>query len=141
MPRSIVVPPLTDVMYARGRKTAKDGPFDVIGADYDRGADTIALIFRNGVSVSLPRLQIRELRRATRAQLAEIEIQPGGDGISFRTLDVDIYVPGLIAQELGSVFARAMGRKTRGKTTAKKAASSRENGRKGGRPPKASPAA
>jgi len=131
---SIPVPPLTDAAYARGRKTAKDGPLEVIRATYDPSGDRLDITFRSGVSVSLPRRRIRELIGARKSRLAGIEIQPGGDGLSFRALDVDISVPGLIADEFGGLFARAMGRRTRGKSTAKKAASSRENGRKGGRP-------
>jgi hypothetical protein len=63
-------------------------------------------------------------------------IEIAGDGISIRKVDVDIYVPGLLADELGSLFSKALGRRTRGKSTTKKAATSRENGRKGGRPKK-----
>lgn len=136
-PSRIPVPPLTKAMYTRGKGTAREEPYDVVAARYDRKTDALDLKLRKGVTVSIPREQIQELADADAADLAKIEIQPGGDGISIRRIDVDIYVPGLLADELGTLFAKAMGRRTRGRTTQKKAAASRANGRKGGRPRRA----
>jgi hypothetical protein len=102
--------------------------------------DTIDLTLRKGVTVRLPRAQIKELANATPAEVSKIEIQPGADGISFLKIDVDIYVPGLLADELGPLFAKALGRRSLGRTSEKKAISSRESGCKGGRPKKQSAA-
>jgi hypothetical protein len=136
-PRQIPVPPMTDAMYHAAVKSAKcDEPLDVVRARYNRRADTVDLTLRQGIVVRLPRLHIRELADAKPADVAKIEIQPGGDAISFRTINVDIYVPGLLADELGSLFAKAIGRRSRGRTSAAKATSSRANGLKGGRPRK-----
>ena len=141
-PNRIVVPPLTEAMYERGvTRRALDGPFDVVRARFDRARSSLDLTLRNGITVRFPRAHIHELADADANDLGKVEIQPGGDGISFRKLDVDISVAGLLADELGPLFAKALGRRARGRSTAKKAAASRENGRKGGRPTKPSVAA
>ena len=135
--KPMAIPPFTDAMYRAALKNAKrDEPIDVVRARYDRKADTLNLTLRKGITVCFPRRQIWEIAKAKPADLRKVEIQPGGDGISIRSVNVDIYVPGLLAEELGSLFAKANGRKSLGRTSPKKAAASRENGRNGGRPRK-----
>lgn len=129
------VPPLTDNMWRRVVASSKRAePFDVVRAHYAHNADRIDLTLRNGITIRFPRMCIRELSKARPEDLSQIEIQPGGDGISIRRIDVDISVPGLLANELGGIFARAIGRRGRGRTSPKKAAASRRNGQRGGRP-------
>jgi hypothetical protein len=126
---------LTDEMWAQAiRFTKRDHPFDVVRARYDRKTDRLVLIFRNGICLGFPRSSVEELRDAKPEQLAHVAIQPGGEGISIRAVDVDISVPGLLADKLGGVFAKALGRRGKWHTSAKKAAASRRNGRRGGRP-------
>jgi hypothetical protein len=137
IPRSIPVPPLTDGMYRAAKRTAKkNDPTDVTAAHFNASADTLDLTLRSGITVRFPRTHVREIAGAPPRAVRNIAIQPGGDGISFLDLDVHISVPGLLADELGALFARAIGRRARGKTSPKKAASSRRNGAQGGRPRK-----
>ncbi|HZX68833.1 MAG TPA: DUF2442 domain-containing protein [Candidatus Elarobacter sp.] len=136
--RPTVIPPLTEAMYQRGLRAGnKKSPCDAVAARYDRAHDMLELTLRNGIVVRFPRKSIWEIARFTPSEIGRVEVQPGGEGISIRKLDVDISVAGLLADELGSLFSRALGARTRGISTPKKAAASRENGRKGGRPKRA----
>jgi hypothetical protein len=132
---SIPVPPMTNAMWNHALSTAKqDDPLDVVRAGYDHALDMLDLTLRCGIIVRLPRMRIWELASVASADVAKVEIQPGGDGLSFDAINMHISVAGLLRDELGPLFARAIGRKARGRTSLKKAATSKENGKKGGRP-------
>lgn len=89
----------------------------------------------NGASLSLPVRIIPELRTATRAQLADIEILPGGDGLHWGALDFTISVPGLVASLFGpALWMSELGRLGGTRSTVAKAAAARRNGLRGGRP-------
>jgi len=89
----------------------------------------------NGASLSLPVAIIPELRNGTPAQLAGIEILPGGDGLHWEVLDFTISVPGLVASLFGrSVWMSELGRVGGARSTVAKAEAARRNGQRGGRP-------
>jgi|GEM_PF-1407996 len=130
-------PPMTDAQYARARAQGNRllrSPLALVEARYDEGNDALLFRFRNGSIISLPRRLVWELKGAPKSALRRVEIQPPGDAFSVRKLDVDIYLPGLIADEFGPLFASAIGKKAKGRTSEKKARSSALNGKRGGRP-------
>ena len=89
----------------------------------------------NGASLSLPVAIVSELRGATRAQLRDIEILPGGDGLHWPALDFTISVPGLAASLFRpAVWMSELGRWGGSRVTVAKAAAARRNGLRGGRP-------
>lgn len=131
------IPELTKEMYRKGlRKPQKPKPHDIVAAAYARRGDTVDLTLRNGIMIRLPRLQIDEIANASPKELAKVEFWPSWEIIGFPDIDMHIYAPRLITDELASLFAKTMGAKTLGISTPKKAAASRKNGRKGGRPRK-----
>jgi hypothetical protein len=87
---------------------------------------------------AFPLSKIRHLRGAAADDLRIVELQPGGELITWPTLDVDLGVPGLIAASFpGSFAARQLGRRGGSATSAAKADAARANGAKGGRPRRA----
>jgi len=136
-PEPMPVPPMSAAQFAaaraRGARRLRS-PFALLEARYDEAEDVLFFRFRNGSTVALPRRLIWELKGARPSDLHRVEIQPGRDGFSIRKLDVDIYLPGLIADEFAELFARGMGKKALGKTSEKKARASALNGKRGGRP-------
>jgi hypothetical protein len=116
---------------ARGRiEMKRDGARSV---RYDEKRDELQLALNNGVTISIPRLQIPGLEKATREDLEAVELSPMTTSISFERLDADYSVQGLIRQVLGlNEQQRVAGSVT---SPAKRAAAA-INGRQGGRPPK-----
>jgi len=89
----------------------------------------------NGASLSLPVSVIPELHAASRQQVSEIEILPGGDGLHWEALDFTISVPGLVASLFSpTTWMSELGRLGGTRSTAAKAAAARRNGTRGGRP-------
>lgn len=121
---------------ARGQARAEDASA-VVNASYDADRDGIMLTFRGGGAMAIPRKVIPGLERASAAKLADIQVSPAGDALSWPALDVDVYVPGLVERAFGTrLFAAATGRRGGRRRSKAKAAAAKANGAKGGRPRK-----
>ncbi|MSP03490.1 MAG: DUF2442 domain-containing protein [Acetobacteraceae bacterium] len=98
-----------------------------VGARYDRRDERVMITLNNGAVVGFPLSVLPGLERATPDDLRKIEVEGGGYGLRVASLDADISVPALLADQLGStVMRRAVAR----------AEASKANGRLGGRPRK-----
>lgn len=131
--------------YARAREAGErdaQQASSVTTARYVARKDTIELEFAGGGTITIPRRAIWELADAPLAALDSVAASPAGDALACRTLDVDIYIPGLIERVFGTrLLAAASGRRGGQQRSRAKAVAARANGAKGGRPRKRSPAA
>ena len=94
---------------AQGRARRRD-PSAIVDAKYVTRLGSIALTFRGGGSMLIPRQLIPELARASLSHLRTVSVSPAGDALSWSALDVDVYVPGLVARAFGTrLFAAAAG--------------------------------
>ena len=121
---------------ARGEERVED-PSSVVDARYDSAADAIELAFKGGGSMTIPRTVVRGLERASASKLGAVVVSPAGDALSWPSLDVDVYVPGLVERAFGTrLFAASTGRRGGRRRSKAKAAAAKVNGAKGGRPRK-----
>jgi len=121
---------------ALGEARAQD-PSAVVGARYDPEKDLIELEFAGGSSMTILRKIVPGLERASTSKLGSIVVSPAGDALSWPSLDVDVYVPGLVERAFGTrLFAAATGRRGGRRRSKAKAAAAKANGAKGGRPRK-----
>jgi hypothetical protein len=121
---------------ARGLARAQD-PSAVVNARYDSDRDLIDLTFSGGGSMAIPRKIVPGLERASTSKMESIVVSPAGDALSWPSLDVDVYVSGLVERAFGTrLFAAATGRRGGRRRSKAKAAAAKANGTKGGRPRK-----
>jgi hypothetical protein len=125
-----------DAAIAEARAGENDRP-RAVKAHYDLSDDKVVIRLASGVDVAIPRTSLQGLENATGAQAAEIQPEGAGSGLHWPSLDVDQYIPGLLAGVFGTRrWMRELGRKGGAVRGAVKAAAVRANGRKGGRPRK-----
>ena len=121
---------------ARAREAAAREPrAETVAYVAAEGAFRVTL--RNGWTVSFPPAAVEGLAGAPAEALADVEVDPGGEGLHWETLDVDVSLPGLLFHALGLRHWAA--KFLASHTSEAKAAAARENGKKGGRPRKRRP--
>jgi hypothetical protein len=104
-------------------------------ARFDTEGDALRLKLRNDVEWIIPRKRIPELRGIRRDQLRRVRIS--GEAIRWDEADVDLSIPGIAIDVLGTAFFSRASGAIRGAVTSKaKAEAARRNGAKGGRPRK-----
>jgi hypothetical protein len=96
-----------------------------VAARFDRRAIRLMITLNNGAIVGFPLSVLPGLEQATPDDLRKIEVEGSGHGLHVPSLEADISVPTLLADQLGStIMRRAVAR----------ANASKANGRLGGRP-------
>ncbi|PZR35815.1 DUF2442 domain-containing protein [Caulobacter segnis] len=122
-----------DAALGRGRQARLDEP-RACAARYDPKARKITVDLTNGASFAFPTALVTELANAEPASVAAVQVLGTGYGLHWETLDLDLTVPGLLADLFGT---RAhLARRAGLATSPAKAAAARANGAKGGRPRK-----
>jgi Protein of unknown function (DUF2442) len=108
-----------------------------VKAWYAADTERIFIELNTEVVMGFPYQQLQGLGNATPRQLAEVEVTPGGYGLHWESLDVDLGVPQLVAGLFGTkAWMAELGRQGGKSKSVAKAKSSRSNGSLGGRPPK-----
>jgi hypothetical protein len=119
---------------ARARRTGRRA----ISAFYDGRTGRVMMELTMGYVFGFPTDAIPAFAKARPEQLAAVEVSPGGNGLHWEALDVDLSVPGLLLSSLGRSQQLSELARVAGQTTSRlKAAAARANGAKGGRPRKA----
>ena len=110
-----------------------------VSAHYDKVSGRVTVELADGCAHVFPVSLVQDLQGAHPESLSDIEVDGLGFNLRFPALDVDLYVPALVAGIFGTRawMSRELGRAGGRKTSEAKAAAARTNGAKGGRPRKA----
>lgn len=132
---------LTDAQFedaeARGRKVLDSEP-RASSARYDRRSGRVVVELLNGCAYAFPANLVQDLQGASEDDLTKIETDKIGLNLHWPGLDVDLYVPALLAGIFGTRawMAGELARIAGSSKSPAKAAAARANGAKGGRPRK-----
>ncbi|MCC5977520.1 MAG: DUF2442 domain-containing protein [Salinarimonas sp.] len=123
---------------AQGRAMLESEP-RAVSARYDHASSRVTVELMNGCAYVFPVKLVQDLARATADELAVIEVDGMGFNLNWPRVDVDLYVPALVAGIFGTRdwMTKALAREAGRRTSAAKASAARANGAKGGRPRKA----
>lgn len=121
---------------AARRAWTEKQPVHVKLVQFDAATEKILVELNSGASFTTLARHIEGLENASLEQLARVEVAPGGDGLRWDDLDVDIDVAALQLGIFGtkSWMAR-LGERGGRVSTPEKAEAARLNGQRGGRPP------
>lgn len=119
---------------ARLRGQARSGDASaLVDARYDAQRDMIHLMFRGGGSMAIPRAIVPGLGGASAADLEAVAVSPAGDALSWRSLDANVYVPGLVERAFGTRLFAAAGRRAARRTSTVRAAAAKVDAAKAAR--------
>lgn len=85
----------------RGQQRRASEPY-AVSARYDKRQGRIVVELNTGLVVMFGPQQVEGLENARPSQLQQVEITPSGFVLYFPRLDEGVYLPGLLAGQLGS---------------------------------------
>ena len=126
------------VAEAHGRKLLETEN-RAVAAHFDQATGRVLLDLANGCAYTFPATLVQDLQNASADDLSGVEVDGLGFNLHWPALDVDLYVPALVAGIFGTrEWMRGELARTAGQARSPaKAAAARSNGAKGGRPRKA----
>ncbi|MFY7958723.1 MAG: DUF2442 domain-containing protein [Elsteraceae bacterium] len=126
-----------DAAEARGRVMLETEPC-ATSARFDAASGRVVLELANGCAYAFPAALVEDLQNADAAALADVLVDGAGFNLHWPRLEVDLYVPALVAGFFGTRrwLTQELARIAGSARSPAKAAASRANGAKGGRPRK-----
>jgi hypothetical protein len=108
-------------------------------AHYDRDSGRMIVDLVNGCSYAFPAHLVQDLQEAGADDLAHVQVEGLGLDLYWPALDVDLFVPSLVAGIFGTRewMTKELARRAGQVKSVAKTAAVRANGAKGGRPRKA----
>lgn len=126
-----------DAAEARGRVMLETEP-RATSARFDVASGRVVLELADGCAYAFPAALVEDLQNADAAALADVLVDGAGFNLHWPRLEVDLYVPALVAGFFGTRrwMTQELARVAGSARSPAKAAASRANGAKGGRPRK-----